>query len=358
MTVVFLLIGAPVLADQAQLTEGVYDYRATPITGAFGLDFGQPLSDDSIAKPLGWMSTDVPAPWRYTGSVPYRMESFLVRPPGLPRLLRDLKGRYVVRTNFESHPIWITATLTLSPAKLAEIHDVLRRMYQKVDGHYTDGTHRVELVEAGKVIRLAYYDVQAFDAYIERRNVTLERKFKEPPGNWGLSMTERQIVSLARSFRSLRPNFETVYGVEFLMPQPSENAPDEFHKVMVPKPLPMPWKDRARYELLVSPDRIPVNLRLNVSGTKPQLAYEKWVVEEALRLVFRGFLKRTESHTVLLMGGNSVAVALRDGRMFVSVINGHQNRLALAREEERNRTDALAARIARRREEMRDEQGF
>ena len=87
-------------------------------------------------------------------------------------------------------------------------------------------------------------------------------------------------------------------------------------------------------------------------------ADEKWVIEEALMLVFRGFLKLTENHTVLLMGGNSVAVALRDGELYVSVINGHQNRLALAREEERARAATLEARIAKRRREIRDERGF
>ncbi len=192
---------------------------------------------------------------------------------------------------------------------------------------------------------------------MERRNVTLERKFRESPGGWGLSMTERQFVSLARSFRSLRPNFESVYGVEFLAPGTDTDAPDQFHTITVPKPLSMPWKSHARYELIVSPDGIPVNLRLNITGTKPQLAYEKWVIEEALLLVFRGFLKRTENHTVLL-GGNSVAVALRDGELYVSVINGHQNRLALAREEERARAATLEARIAKRRREIRDERGF
>tara|TARA_B100000676_G_scaffold204207_1_gene200398 strand:+ start:145 stop:630 length:486 start_codon:yes stop_codon:yes gene_type:complete len=37
---------------------------------------------------------------------------------------------------------------------------------------------------------------------------------------------------------------------------------------------------------------------------------------------------------------------------------GHQNRLALARQEERARAAALEARIAKRRREMRDERGF
>lgn len=344
----------------AELTEGVYDYRRTPIVGAFGLSFGQTFDDAIIAKRLGWMSTEAPAGWDYRGKVPFRMDTYLVRPMGLPRLLNGLPGRYLVRTDFEGHPIWITATLTLPAARLKEIRSVLQRMYQTEDQHYTDGTHQIVLETTGDVTRLMYFDVPGLTAYMDRRNVTLLEKYKEAAGGWGLSMTENQILSVARSFRSLRPDFEAVYGFSFLTQVAAADAPppDEFHTFTVPRPLPMPWQNRVRYELMVSPDRLPINLRLNVNGSKPQLAYEKWVIEEALMLVFRGFLKRTENHTVLLMGGNSVSVALRDGELFVSVINGHQNRLALARDDERRAAEALAARIARRREEMKEEQGF
>ena len=107
-----------------------------------------------------------------------------------------------------------------------------------------------------------------------QRNVTLLEKYKDPPDIWGLSMTENQVLSRARSFRSLLPDFESAYGVSFLTQFGEARAPtpDEFHTIDVPRPLPMPWQDRSRYGLMVSPDRLPINLRLNAKGTKAQLA--------------------------------------------------------------------------------------
>ncbi len=368
-----LLVLAPVSVTWSQVEEspaahqlppGIYDRGQARIDGAFGIRFGQPLEEAAISKVLGWIATVLPDGWEYTGLVPYKMDSYLARPTLLPTLLKGIDGQFLVRTNFEGHPIWISATLReLTLKQQKEISDVLARMYiaETSEGAFSDGTNSVQLSHQPNLTRLDYTDRSGLRKYLSRRNVSLDKKLKEPPGDWGVSVTEDQILRVARHFRKMRPKFLEAHGVPFQTPHADRPA-DQYSPISVPEPVPMPWIDRVSYEMLASPEGMPINLRLTVTGTGPQLAYEKWLLEEALMLVFRGFLKRTEKHTVLLLEGNSVTVALRDNKMFVSVINGHQNRLALARDKQRraqaNAARAHAEKIAQRTSEMVEETGF
>jgi len=374
---------------ELDLKDGLYTSGMGEISGAFGINFGEVLPKSVIVKNLGWKElTSLPNSLSFiVVDRVLDMPTVHIKPPAIPRLLANKNIAYRAFLGFENQPLWLQAK---SIPNIKEVKAVLKRKYGEPDSELNQ---QLVFKRQGKVLyfshkrsrgTLDYYDLASFQDYLDRRKVGLRSKYEEPT-RLRLSETEIKVFTVADQLEVSRKLSGSIFGVEFNKRVGFLANPDEY--VTLASAVPFKEYTGGTYKIMVSPDLMPIMLRYEISLSHSEVNKQKAIFDQALELVYGGFLKKTSKHTVITFQGISISVLIRSGKLSFTVLNNAENKLyntrvkvkrIAEREAEAARLKALAdikqkkldkiARLKRERElaiarqlrktEIKDETGF
>lgn len=310
------------------LPEGHYDPGQGTIEGAFGIMFGAPIDSIHVTNSLGWNSpAALPNDLEYTGLLkPLTIQQVLVQPPIEPSLLADQKTTYKAFVDFEGRPLSIR-TSAFSEAEA--IIEIISRKYgapDEVDGKrstYIRGDHKLHIYSKhASSAQLVYEDLAAFKNYLAERNLSLKRKYRNRQQD-RLSPREQEIIDLALKLEQFRQGPGEAFGLTFGSRVGFKAIPDEFVPFDAPKPLSA--LRHGNYQIMVSPDLMPIAVRYELMGKPETLNYTKEKVELAMELAFAGFLKQTPNHTVLSFKQHAYSLLIRNGSFKFTVHDRKEN---------------------------------
>ena len=310
------------------LPEDHYDPGQGTIEGAFGVIFGEPVEKAYITQPLGWKTpANLPQGLTYKGLLqPLTIEQIQIDPPVQPALLTKQKTRYQAFLDFKSRPISISTDAFTDAEGVIEI---ISRKYgapDEVDGRrstYIRGDHRLHIYSKHKSsAQLVYVDVAHYENYLKERNRSLKRKFRSGELDY-LSPAELEIVELASRLEAFREGPGHAFGLTFGSRVGFKAVPDEFIPFDAPKPL--NFSRRGNYQIMVSPDLMPIAVRYELKGKASDLSRTKDKLELAMELAFAGFLKQTPRHTVLSFKQHAYSLLIRDGKFNFTVHDRAEN---------------------------------
>ncbi|MCB1644193.1 MAG: hypothetical protein KDI36_02005 [Pseudomonadales bacterium] len=354
-------IRAPV-ADKStaqHLPPDVYQRGDGEITGAFGFEFGQLPDPAFITGRPGWIEPgELPEDFTYFGfEKPLKMNALQLVPPLVPVLFKGMTVSYRCFTDFHGYPVWIEAQTS---HKLPDLVEILSRKYGKPTIQapdiltFTDGTDLIRL-DAGKgKTLLSYFDTEGLGNYLKARNLSLRRKYEGERG--ALTPSEQEILALADQLTNLRKNIDAGFGIPFKQRIHFRAKPDQY--VPFDPPQPIKGLGAAVYKIMVSPDLIPIMIRMEIYGKEPYLQSRKVLLDQALDLAFGGFLKNSAMHTVVSLQGNSISVLIRGETLSLTLLDGYENKLANERSREREAEQRRQAQTAQRRTEIKAERGL
>lgn len=315
-------------AENVPLPKGHYAPGEGIIDSAFGIAFNLPIPESQIDQNLGWHKPPrLPAKPKYSGLVkPLTIQSLALRPPVQPSVLLQQQTRYTAWVDFEQRPIAIE-TSTFQNAKA--VIEIIVRKYgepdEKDDEHliYRREQRTLQIfLQPKNHAFLRYEDQDTLNAYMYERNLSLKRKFTEGRTEH-LSPIEKEIFALARQLETFRRDYGAAFGLPFGKRIGFRAAPDEFVPFNAPKPLAV--FDYGEYQIMVSPDLMPIAVRFEVSGDEALLAKTKQELEFALELAFAGFLKQTPNHTVLSFKQQAYSLLIRQGKFQFTVHDRQEN---------------------------------
>jgi len=333
---------------ELDLKDGLYTSGMGEISGAFGIDFGEALPKSVIVKDLGWKEiSNLPNSLSYIVDKVLDIPTFHIKPPAIPRLLANKNIAYRAFLGFENQPLWLQAK---SIPNIKEVIAVLKRKYGEPN---SESNQQLVFKREGKVLyfshkrnrgTLDYYDLVSFQDYLDRRKVSLRSKYKEPE-RLRLSQTEKNIFTVADQLEISRKLSGSIFGVDFDKRVGFLAKPDEY--VTLAGAIPFKEFAGGTYKIMVSPDLMPIMLQYETNVSLSQIGKQKAIFDQALELVYGGFLKKTSKHTVITFRGISISVLIRSGKLSFTVLNNTENKLHNARVKTRRITEreAEAARL-------------
>lgn len=335
---------------EAALPDGHYEAGQGSIDRAFGFVFGEPLSDLQIDRDLGWQQPqDLPQKLSYLGIVkPFTVQQVALIPPIQPPQLKRQAVSYRAFLNFDQQPL-VIETSSFDDAE--DVLKVIQRKYgvpDEVDGQhlvYRRGDRELHVFQKGNSAFLRYQDLALYTAYMNERNRSLNRKFREDRIT-RLSPEEKTVVTLAHQLESFRLDQGTAFGLPFGKRVSFRAEPDKF--VLFDAPKPLEKFTVGQYKIMVSPDLMPIAVRYELTGEDALLAHTKEQVEHAMELAFSGFQKQTPHHTVVSFNHHAYSLLVRNGKFQFTIHDRQQNRARVDREKQM-KVDALGAERERER---------
>lgn len=347
-----------------------YEQGEGNISGAFGILFRAPLAPRFVKNRPGWlMPPKLPSQLSYFGIIkPFTMEAFILAPPIVPGVLKTKGITFTAYTNFEHHPIWVSASVK---DKLDKIIPLLSRKYgdpevDLIEGtaagytYYSDGSNLIRV--AAKTETIDYFDIPAFSDYMEQRNKNLRKKFLSDDRT-RLTQYEKSLMRIADQIANQGIGLESAYGIKFGDRISFLAKPDS----PLPFDAPLRFSDlgKGNYSIVVSPDLQPISIRYEVAGSDMELSLYKGLVDHALKLNFGGFLKNSTNHSVITVSGRSVSAMVRSGKFSLTFIHAKEQRMMRNREkaiedkiraieDERKRLEAIET----RKREIMEEEAF
>ena len=361
--------------DQLELPEGHYAPGEGTIDSAFGIILGTPIPSAHVAREGGWREPPrMPDKPSFMGLVkPLTVQSLILSPPETAPALERQGVTYTAWVDFEQRPIAIET----SPFTGAtEILEVIQRKYgepEEVESShlvYRRDQQSLHIYKLGKdKAFLRYQDLSILVPYMEKRNLSLKRKFRnDDPSD--LSPKELEIFTLAKQLETFRRDHGEAFGLPFGKRVGFRATPDEF--VPFESAVPLSAFNEGDYRIMVSPDLMPIALRYELSGSEAKLASTKQELELAMELAFAGFLKQTPHHTVLSFKQQAYSLLIRNGKFQFTVHDREENadrnereklarRQAAEAEKERQRLAELERQreiIAARQKQIEEEKAF
>jgi len=311
------------------IKNGIYSPGMGEISGAFGIKFEDELPKSTIIRHLGWNEiSSLPEGLTFTVvDTVLDLPTFHIKPPAIPGLFANKNIVYRAFLDFEGQPLWVQAK---GIPNIKEVKTVLKRKYGEPDSESNQG---ILFYRGGKALHfshkrnrgtLDYYDVDAFQKYLNRRQTSLSKKNKEH-NRLRLSETEQKIFTIAEQLRLLRQSSGAVFGIDFKQRIGFLAKPDEY--VDLVDPVPFKGITGGAYKIMVSPDLMPIILRYEVGGSKLEMRQLKVIFDQALKLEYGGFLKKTSKHSVISFRDISISVLIRSGKLSFSVLNSKENKL-------------------------------
>lgn len=321
---------------EVTLPDGHYEPGQGTIDSAFGFVFGKPISEQQIDRDLGWQQPqDLPQKLRYLGIVkPFTVQQVTLIPPVQPPQLKRQAVTYRAFLNFDQQPIVIE---TSSFDEAPDVLKVIQRKYgapDEIDGQhlvYRRGDRQLHVFQKGNSAFLRYEDLALYNAYMNERNRSLKRKFREDRIE-RLSPEEKRVVTLAYQLEAFRLDNGTAFGLPFGKRVSFRAEPDKFVRFDAPKPLEkfVP----GQYKIMVSPDLMPIAVRYELTGEDALLAHTKEQIEHAMELAFAGFQKQTPHHTVVSLNHHAYSLLVRSGKFQFTIHDRQQNRARVDREKQ------------------------
>jgi len=335
---------------EVPLPEGHYEPGQGTIDSAFGFVFGETIPGSQIGTDLGWQPPgELPKTLTYRGiAKPFTMHRVKLVPPQQPPQLKRQAVSYHAFLNFAQQPLMIE---TSSFGDAADVIEVIQRKYgspDEIDGQhlvYQRGDRQLHIFQKGTSAFLRYEDLALYTAYINERNRSLKRKFREKRLEH-LSPEENRVVTLAHQLEALRLGNGTAFGVPFGKRVSFRAEPDEFVTFDAPKPLEK--FVAGQYKVMVSPELIPIAVRYELTGDYALLALTKEQIELAMELAFAGFQKQTPNHSVVSFSLHAYSLLVRGGKFQFTIHDRQQNRAKVDREKQR-KIDALGVEEERER---------
>lgn len=347
----------------------IYQTRQGKMAGAFGILFESPLQPEWIQKEVGWVKPPpLPEEIHYYGPYEYKQFRIQLRPPDVPVLFKQMPVRfeYSAYVDFDRNPVWIRAETRFVSCerRIAALLEILNRKYEPSPSEsglhrFTDGTNLLQVACLGNRFSMDYFDLDGFDTYMKIRNLPLMTKIDR----YQLAKLTQIETYIAEMARNLNPTDERSialgFGIPFGKPYEGHYVPDQLSPFQPPNPLKAMAAYSPVYEILVSPQGLPIRINSTIEVEESAVKQLKWELDEALQLIFGGFLKRSRLHTVVSSTDRMIAVRLTgDNRLSISFIDSTENKAASKRESQRQIVSKAREADRIRRKQMKQEKGF
>ncbi|MFT7688595.1 MAG: hypothetical protein ACI9FB_003959, partial [Candidatus Azotimanducaceae bacterium] len=314
--------------DKIPSVNALYPSGEGEITGAFGINFDEPMKSSVVISELGWrVASKLPDGIVYKGSdLALDFETFHVNPPAVPEIMASKGIVYRTTTDFQGHPLSITAERI---SNIKDIRAILKRKYGEPS---TETKSLITFIRGDKAlyikikrnrVSLEYYNLEALRSYVKRREVSLRVKSQESTLEQ-ITLTEQRIFLLAEQFMKSRKNGGDSFGFSFDNRVGFLAKPDEYVELIGAKAL--QGVNKGAYSIMVSPDLMPIIMRYELEAPKSELVILKTIFDSALSLTYGGFLKKSANHSVIAFSLTSISVMIRSGKLSLSIINSAENK--------------------------------
>ena len=357
------------LTGSRPVEPSVYKIGEGTMVGAFGIPFSAVLKPDWIVKRPGWvLPGPLPREINYYGPHKYKQLAYQVKPPDVPRLFKRLgvTMRYTAYVDFNEMPVWISAQARLVSCEehIEELLEILGRKYETMPvennlHRFTDGKSLLQLSCSEDAFTMGYFHLDGFKTYVDFRNQPLMNKIRQGLLS-KLTEDEIDIANVAKNLNiGEQRTITSGFGIPLDIPFEGHYVADQLTSFDPPNPLNAFAPYSPVYELQISPEGMPIRVIGKIRLGKTVGTHLKWLLDEALRLIFGGHEKHSRLHTVITSRGRMIVVRLtRKNWLLVTYIDSAENKSAGIREEQRLLASQAAKAEEIRRREIKEEKGF